>query len=180
MKISEGVERGDLCRLLVNRIHIDEFRSKLGKDEDVSVVSFKISGKDPATDLVNFIEKGYNWVIDADVSSGEMDDGDYIVFVELERNKELPENVMTMLGDIMNLVLEDINDWKFLYYKDAVYQDLTVENLVKSVPLTREEYLKRYSKKDIDSLKNAAGVPVSTKAPDNELTDSIRIAAGIK
>ena len=84
--LREGLEKGDLARLVHNELHIDEFKSKLGDDRDVVVVSFKVSGKEPANDVVNFVEKGYNWVIDADVSSGEMSDGDFIVFVEIPRD----------------------------------------------------------------------------------------------
>ena len=74
----EGLEQGDLKRLIHPELHIDEFKSKLGDDADVVVASFKVDNKEPANDLVNFIEKGYDWVLDADVSSGEMDDGSYI------------------------------------------------------------------------------------------------------
>ena len=75
--LKEGLEKGDLARLVHNELHIDEYKSKMGNDEDMVVVSFKVGGKDPAIDLVNFIEKGYDWVVDADTSAGEMEDGDY-------------------------------------------------------------------------------------------------------
>ena len=83
LNLLEGLELGDLKRLIHTELHIDEFKSKLGRDEDVCVISFKVTGKEPGNDLVNFIEKGYDWVLDADISSGEMDDGSYIVFAEL-------------------------------------------------------------------------------------------------
>ena len=101
--LNEGLEKNDLARLVHTEMHIDEFKSKLGRDEDVVVVSFKVAGKEPATDLVNFIEKGYDWVIDADVSSGEMDDGDYIVFIECERNSDIAKNIIIMMEDVINL-----------------------------------------------------------------------------
>ena len=44
--------------------------------------------------LENFIEKGYPFVLDADVTSGEQSDGTYKVFVEIERNKDEVEKVM--------------------------------------------------------------------------------------
>ena len=178
--LTEGLERGDLKRLLNNRLHIDEFRSKMGKDEDVCVISFKVDGKEPALDLVSFVEKGYDWVIDADVSSGEMDDGSYVVFVEAERNADIAEHIMEMIDDVMNLVLEDIGEWQFKYHKNDSYQPITLENLKQAIPRSNEEYLRLFGKKDIDSLKAAAGVKVTTRAPENELTDSVRIAAGIK
>jgi hypothetical protein len=48
------------------------------------------------------------------------------------------------------------------------------------IPATPEEYQQKFGKKDLDSLKAAAGVRVDTKAPKNDYTESLRIAAGIK
>jgi len=70
--LRESLEHGDLKRLVHDELHVDEFKSKLGDDHDVVVVSFKVAGKEPANDIVSFVEKGYEWVIDADVSSGVM------------------------------------------------------------------------------------------------------------
>jgi len=178
--ITEGAERGDLARLIQAELHIDEFRSKLGRDEDVCVLSFKVSGKEPALDLVSFIEKGYSWVIDADVSSGEMDDGDFLVFVEIERDQELAKNIMTLLSDIMNLTSQDVSEWKFQYHKDRQYHEVTEENISRIVPNTANEYNKKYGPREIDNIKTAAGLPVESRAPKNEYTESIRIAAGIR
>ena len=61
-KLFEGLEAGDLARLIHPELHVDEFKSKLGDDADVVVVSFKVDSKEPANDLVAFIEKGYDWV----------------------------------------------------------------------------------------------------------------------
>ena len=80
-QLFEGLEKGDLARLIHPELHVDEFQSKLGDDADVIVLSFKVNTKEPAGDLMAFIEKGYDWILDSDVSSGEMDDGSYIVFV---------------------------------------------------------------------------------------------------
>ena len=81
-QFNEGLEHGDLKRLVHPDVHVDEFKSKMGDDADIVVVSFKVASKEPALDLVNFIEKGYDFVLDADLSSGELDDGEYLVFVE--------------------------------------------------------------------------------------------------
>ena len=44
----------------VNEIFtIDNFKSKMGRDEDVSVLAFEVADQDPAKDLMNFMEKGY-------------------------------------------------------------------------------------------------------------------------
>ena len=175
----EGLEQGDLKRLVHPELHIDEFKSKLGDDCDVIVLSFKVDSKDPAGDLVSFIEKGYDWVLDADLSSGEMDDGSYIVFVELDRTESAPEQIMSLMDDLMNLTGQEIEDWRVRYYKAHKETTLGLDALHNLIPLSPEAYERAYGKEDIDALKTAAGVDVDTKAPKNDFTESLRNLAGI-
>lgn len=181
-KIFENLELGDLKRLVHDELHIDEYKSKMGDDADVCVLSFKVSDKEPSNDLVNFIEKGYDWVLDADVSSGEKEDGDYLVFIELERTPELPTQIMQLMTELMNLTDQEIADWRFRYRKSANEHGLEEESLRKIVPLTPEEYTNKYKREqdELDAMKAAAGVPVDTEAPKNEYTESLRAAAGIR
>lgn len=178
-KLSEGLERSDLARLIIPNIHVDEFKSKMGADADICVISYRIHGKEPAKDLVNFLEIGYDFVLDADVSSGELDDGDYIVFVELERNRSLPDNIMVVTTDILNLTDQNISEWTVKYRGDTNYKELSSDTLSSMVPLTPKDYTRQYGQEDIDALKSAAGVDVDTKAPKNDFTEALRIAAGI-
>ena len=192
--LRENLEMGDLKRLVHTELHIDEYKSKMGSDSDVCVISFKVSGKEPSSDLVGFIEKGYDFVLDADVSSGEKEGGDYLVFVELERTEELPDQIMEIMHDIMNLTEQKIEDWRVRYYKSVTDHELTKESLANIIPLTPEEYSAKYDNEedeveadepeditqDLDAMKAAAGVPVTTTAPVNDFTESLRIAAGLK
>jgi hypothetical protein len=176
----EGLEKGDLARLIHPELHVDEFQSKLGDDADVIVLSFKVDSKEPAQDLAAFVEKGYDWVLDADVSSGEMDDGSYIVFVELDRDEEAAKNIMGLMDDVMNLTDQEVGDWRIRYYKSRQETTLSSESLEDLIPTSAEEYNRKYGPKDIDAIKTAAGVAVTTKAPKNDFTESLRAAAGIR
>ena len=189
--LRENLEQGDLKRLVHNELHIDEYKSKMGEDSDICVISFKVSGKEPSADLVSFIEKGYSYVLDADVSSGEKEGGDYLVFVELDRTKELPSQILQIMEDIMNLTEQDIADWRVRYQDSNSDHDLTIENLHRLIPLTANAYIKKYGggheeelsnaeRADLDRMKATAGVKVDTVAPKNEFTESLRIAAGLK
>jgi hypothetical protein len=190
--LRENLERGDLKRLVHNELHIDQYKSKMGDDADVCVVSFKVNGKQPSTDLVNFIEKGYEYVLDADVSSGEKEGGDYLVFVELERTEKLPQQIIKIMEDILNLTEQKISDWRVRYYRSKEDHDLSEDTLSEIVSLTPEEYSAKYNDDeetesepeditpDLDAMKAAAGVPVTTTAPKNEYTESLRVAAGLK
>ena len=175
----EGLEKNDLKRLVHNELHIDEFQSKMGDDADVVVISFKVDSKQPAGDLVSFIEKGYSWVLDSDVSAGEMDDGEYIVFVELDRNESAPEHIVELLTDLTNVTNIELDDWRVRYYKNRTETTANLDDLEAVIPLTAEAYEKIYGHEAIDDLKTAAGLPVDTKAPKNDFTEALRRYAGI-
>jgi len=178
--LNESLEHGDLKRVLRPTLHIDEFKSKMGEDRNISVLSFKIMNKEPAEDFVNFIEKGYNWVLDADSSPGEMEDGDYIVFVEVERTGKLPGQIIQLIEDILNLTLQKLDDWNFLYYKNNDYQSITLENLNNSIPLSPKAYDERFSESPVREMKIAAGVPVTGGYTNNPNISQLQIWAGIK
>lgn len=180
--INENLEKGDLKRLVTASVHIDEYKSKMGDDADVCVLSFKVAGKEPSADVVSFIEKGYDWILDADVSSGEKEDGDYLVFVEIDRTSKLPAQIINIIKDLTNLTDIPLTEWVGRYQKTNKDFELTEEALASVIPLTPEDYQKKYHKdqEELDALKTAAGVEVNTVAPKNEYTESLRIAAGIK
>jgi len=177
--LNEGLEKNDLMRLVRPELHIDEYKSKMGTDEDVIVISFKVTGREPALDLVNFFEKGYSWIIDADLSSGELEDGDFIVFIECDREPEVAENLIQLVEDLTNLTNQKFDEWQIQVRSNPNLMNLDVENIRNNVPLTSEDYKRRYGTKGLDEMRTAAGVPVTTKAPKNNHTQEIRSLAGI-
>ena len=177
----EGLESGDLMRLVSPKISIDEYKSKMGSDEEIVVLSFILQGKEPALDLVNFVEKSYEWVADADVSSGEVFDGSYIVFVEVERTPDVAEQIIELLEDLEKLTEHKLQDWSIEYAKTKQKIEADLESLKSTIPATPHDYrtiVKRQSN-EIDQLKTAAGIKVDTVAPKNDYTESLRISAGI-
>ena len=102
-RLNEGLEYGDLKRSVVPEVTIDTFKSKMGDDKDICTITLLCKEKNPAIDLMNFLEKSYDWLLDAEISSGERDDGKYLVFVEADRNKELPTHIEQMIRDLLNL-----------------------------------------------------------------------------
>ena len=77
-----GLRLGDLKDNVDHIFEIDSFKSKMGTDADIVTLSFSVKEKHAADDLMNFIEKGYPFVLDADATAGEQSDGSYKVFVE--------------------------------------------------------------------------------------------------
>lgn len=102
-QLNEGLLAGDLKSLVDNIFEVDSYSSKMGDDKDIVVLAFTVNSQAPANDLVEFVENGYDFVLDADVSPGELNDGKYKVFVEIERNRRVHEQILELLNGIQNL-----------------------------------------------------------------------------
>jgi hypothetical protein len=146
----EGLRPLDLENLVHPFFEVDTYRSKMGEDPDVCVLNFHVKDRAPARDLMEFIEKGYHFVLDADVSSGENTKGEYHVFVELDRTPRLPKQIVEMLYGIRRLT--GITEWQFGYHKDGKKYPVTEEILKKIVPYSPslyEEKLNFYKQEDV-------------------------------
>jgi len=138
MKLNESLRAGDLRDLVKKVFEIDSYKSKIGKDEDVVVLSFTVDQEDPAKDLENFFEMGYSFILDADVSPGETDDGTYKVYVELERSRHAPEQIFELIEGVEKLT--GLDGLRFRYFKSFKSQEATIENLETAVPTDKETY----------------------------------------
>lgn len=147
-----GLHRGDLKHLVYDIFEVDAFQSKMGDDKDIVVCSFVVQDKEPAKDLMNFIEKGYGFVLDADVSAGEMSDGMYRVFVEMERNKNVPKNILEMLYGIKELT--EIDNFKFRYYKGFKSTDASEMSLEETIPMDSDSYYNVVNEGNLNNYKN--------------------------
>lgn len=139
-QLSEGSRAGDLDFLISNRIHFDEFNSKMGKPDAVVTASFMVKQREPALDLVSFLENGYDWILDADISSGEVKEDQYLVFVEIQRKPDMAKNIIEMLEDLKNLTNIPTDKWEFRWYKQKSYQPFTTEEFNEIVPNTPRRY----------------------------------------
>jgi len=136
--VNEGLRPLDLSELVDGLFEIDSYKSKMGEDQDVCVLTFRVKDRSPARDLMEFIEKGYDFVLDSDVSSGENDRGEYFVFVELTRTPRLAEQIRDITYGVKRLT--GIREWRFKYYKNKDATDLSEDSLKKNVPMTAEKY----------------------------------------
>ena len=189
-KLTEGSYKGDLQRLVTPELHIDQHRSKMGEDDDVIVVSFKIQGKEPSQDLVNFLETGYDFILDADASPGEISPGKFLVFFELSRRTTAPERIYQIVEEVLNLTLQKMDEWVFAYgppeqrgtRRKFMTYDLTLENLEKMIPMSPRAYRDSNEEPqdddEIAAMKNIAQIPVNQTAPDDDEMNELRQAAG--
>jgi len=137
-QLNEGLELGDLKDWVDSTFTVDRFKSKMGEDQDIVVIDFKVKDKHPATDLMEFIERGYPFILDSDISAGEEKDGKYHVFVEIPRTPDLVGQLENLFLGLCNLT--KCYEWKFNYQKSKKIFEFTKENLQKEIPLSPDAY----------------------------------------
>jgi hypothetical protein len=168
--LSEGLRSGDLESYVSETFTVDRYKSKMGEDSDVVVLGFHVREKYPAIDLMEFIEKGYDFILDADMSAGEETDGQYKVFVEIERTPALEEQLQELIGGISQLC--KCSNWQFQYQKSSRIVEFNQDNIVQYIPMTTEDYARKVidiKEADIKQFFNQGATDV-TLGEDNILT----------
>ena len=153
--LNEGLRPLDLKEMVYPTFEVDTYRSKMGEDRDVCVVSFQVKDRAPAKDLMEFIEKGYHFVLDSDISSGENEKGEYSVFVELSRSPRLADNIKEITYGVRKLT--GIDDFKFSYHKEQAVHEATEENLKAHIPPTAGAYDGMMTKIKVEGIKRFFG-----------------------
>jgi hypothetical protein len=151
----EGLDYKDMVGMIKPTIHVDEFSSKMGDDDDVIVVSFFVRSKEAAKDLVNWFEKGYDWVLDADTSPGEIKPGRFLVYIELRRRSSAPDHLANAISDLATLTEYKPTDW-IMVYRDKE-TPFSVKEFSQQVPLSPKEYRKE-QESGLNEMRAAAGL----------------------
>jgi len=169
MNLQEGLNHKDMIGLIKPTIHIDEFVSKMGNDDDIATVSFYTKNSKVADDLVEWFEKGYDFVLDADRSPGEIKPNRYLVYVEVKRRTALPKQIQELVIDLASLTEYNEDDWTVMY--DNNEMDFDIEYLETRLLLSPRQY--RINKEaDINTMRESAGLktkPIHVLTPDTIL-----------
>jgi len=172
--ITEGLEYKDLVDLVRPTIHIDEFASKMGDDDDITVISFYIRDQSAGNDLVSFFENGYPFILDAELSEGEISPNRYLVYVEVKRRRALADQIIELIKDLESLTELKISDWKMFYENN--YYPLSKKMIENIVPLSPHLYRLKHDAK-LNEMRSIAGIPVKVdKVTDPDLIAMQRIA----
>jgi hypothetical protein len=173
----ETLNYKDMEGLMKPTIHVDEFSSKMGDDDDIIVISFFVRAQQAAKDLMNWFEKGYDFVIDADRSPGEIKPNRYLVYVELRRRSTAGAQVEILIDDLGTLTEFDQTDWTMHYRgKETPFSRDEFDRLV---PLSPKSYRDHYDA-ELNEMRTAAGMPVkSTYDKQDRALQAIQSAAGI-
>ena len=134
----EGLKAGDLEGVVSKRFSVDQYKSKMGDDRNIMVLTFTVDGMAPAKDLERFAEVGFKEVLDADATPGTMEDGKHKVFIEFARVENVDQHIRKFLDDLKSLT--NIETFEFTYHKRDVPFEASSKNLAEVLPRTAEAY----------------------------------------
>lgn len=124
----ENLFQNDLEHMIQPVISVDDFESKI--DDDTMVFSFYVLNESAAEDLAIFIERSaVDGILDTEVSLTTNKDGDYLVFVEINKGRNILKTVFEMMDVVSRL--SGPMKWRFKnnrLLKNKTYP-LTEENL---------------------------------------------------
>ena len=177
MFIAENLGYKDMEGLIKPEIHVDEFTSKMGDDDDIIVVSFFVKDPDAAKDLMMWFEKGYDFVLDADKSPGEIKPNRYLVYVELRRRSTAGAHVQQLLDDLNTLTEFEPKDWTMVY--DGKTVPYTQEEFERLVPLSPKSYREQHDEA-MNEMRVAAGLPTKAIYEEDDAIKALQTAAGMR
>ena len=148
----------------------------MGDDADIIVLSFFVRDQQAAKDLMGWFEKGYDFVLDADRSPGEIKPNRYLVYLELRRRRAASRQIQEILGDLATLTEFEPEDWVMHY--DGKEMPYSEELFAKTVPLDPKEYRRR-NEGDLNAVREAAGLPVKQIYQRTRDIRDLQDAAGI-
>ena len=173
----EALNYKDMEGLMKPTVHVDEFSSKMGDDDDIIVISFFVRDEQAAKDLMNWFEKGYDFVIDADRSPGEIKPNRYLVYVEIRRRSTAGAHVENLIDDLGTLTEFNNSDWTMHYRGKEV--PFSRDEFDRLIPLSPKAYRDKYDE-GLNEMRIAAGMqPVSNYDKKDPALQAIQSAAGI-
>ena len=154
---------------------IDQYKSTIGDDSDFITMNFTVKSAAVAEDLVT-------WIVDAETSPGEVENGKFLVFIDVDRRTRVPERVMEMLDDLDTLTGIDGKDWK-LKIGDEMYpaSEKTMKQLLVLSPHEYKEQHSEDEEADLNEMRVIAGLEPIAQYSDkrDDLIRQIQHKAGI-
>jgi hypothetical protein len=183
--INEGLDYMDMVYQVEPELSVDEYAAKMGKDSDIVTLAFIVNSEAAGNDLVDWFERGYDWVLDASISEGELSPGKYLVFVEMERRSKTASRIIELLEDLETLTGLSLSDWSIEVEGEAYGADK--DKLKEVIAISPHEYREEHEDEDdeengteLNEMRKRAGLDTVNKfgEPDSELK-AFRAMAGL-
>ena len=178
--INESLDYLDMEDQVGDVLSIDEYASEMGRDEDIVTLTCIVHSKLAANDLVTWFERGYDWVLDASVSDGELEPGMWLVFVEMDRRSKVPNRIITLLNDLETLTGMKLKDWSVEI--DGDEYDADEEIIRQKMILNPNEYEEKRqdNEVEINEMRTLAGLETELRYdPNDDYIRNLQAMAGL-
>lgn len=173
----ESLEYLDMQDQIYPILDIDKYQSKIGNDDDLITLTFTVKQEAVADDLIHWLERGYDWVIDADSSPGEVAPDKYLVFAEVNRRSTVPQKIVDMLYDMEPLSGIKSSQWK-VRIEEKLYP-ATAQEIESRIALSPRDY-REQEEGELNEWREIAGLKTASiiDKDDSEL-QQLQRQAGI-
>jgi hypothetical protein len=175
--INEGLDYLDMEDQIEPKVSVDEYAAKMGKDSDIVTLAFIVNSEAAGNDLVDWFERGYDWILDASLSEGELSPGKYLVFVEMKRRTKVPERIIELIDDLETLTDLSVKEWTISV--DNQEHDADVEALKQVIPISPHEYREENDdEEELNEMRRRAGLETVNLygKPDSEIQAYVAMA----
>ena len=169
--LNEGLDYHDLEGQMLPTVSVDEYAAHMGKDSEIVTLAFTVKSEAAGNDLVDWFERGYDWVLDAQVSEGEVKPGQYLVFVEMNRRTSVPKRIVELLDDLETLTNVPTKDWTIIVKEEEYSPE---EDILKQViTISPHDYRETVEKdeEEINEMRERAGLDVKPIHADKQDAD---------
>ena len=166
--LNEGLDYHDLEGIVTPRVTVDEYAAQMGKDSEIVTLAFIVKNKQAGEDLSDWFERGYDFVLDAQVSDGELTSGTYLVFVEMNRRTNVPERIVTLLDDLETLTDIPLKDWTVVVDDEEYEPDAEV--LKQVITISPHQYREEVEpdEEELNEMRERAGLDVKALHADKQ------------
>lgn len=159
--ITEGLDFRDMVNQIFPVVTVDEYAAKMGKDSDIVTMTFMVKSENVGNDLVDWFERGYDWVLDASVSDGEIEIGKWLVFIEIDRRSTVPSRIIELLKDLKPLTGKKLTEWKIqVDGKDYPADEKALKDAIICNPAKYK--IEKEKEKELNEMRTIANIETKT------------------
>jgi hypothetical protein len=153
---------------MIPTVTVDEYAAHMGNDSEIVTLAFTIKSEAAGNDLVDWFERGYDFVLDAQVSEGEVKPGQYLVFVEMNRRSSVPKRIIELLDDLETLTAIPVKDWTIIV--DEEEHSPEEEVLKQVITISPHDYREEVEveEEELNEMRERAGLEIKVIHADKQ------------
>ena len=166
--LNEGLDYHDLEGQMLPVVTVDEYAAHMGEDSEIVTLAFTVKSEAAGNDLADWFERGYDWVLDSQVSEGEVKPGQYLVFVEMNRRTSVPKRIIELLDDLETLTALPVKDWTVIVDDEEYSPEEDVLKQVITISPHDYRETEEVEEEEINEMRERAGLEVKVIHADKQ------------